>query len=335
MRAPGMNRFHLPGVLMICAGIVLPQTTCRAGDGLVAFVAAPPVDTHSVLDVRSLGECQQASLAGARCLPAGEFLGGHRRLANFSGVLWLLGTVGLTGEEHVLVVGDSSDHREFVGGLLFLMGQRKVSILTAAVSRLPDPEPTQAGRARSATREVVFQAPVRGDRVRLREELKQQIHTREAPVLLDGRTEQEYWGLRIRANRGGHIPGAQHLPSAAVGKERSEGFALPSGIGSRLPVAYGHDTYEGLVYLSRLTAGGVEVALLLDGWSGWAADTTLPVDSVTYPEKRFDRVERAGTAAGNTHVAWPVLIAAMIAGAVLTAAGFWLGRSLAAARGRV
>ena len=118
----------------------------------------------------------------------------------------------------------------------------------------------------------------------LRSELRQLLAGDTPPVLLDGRTEEEYWGVRIRAARGGHLPGARHLASASLKRMRPELLALPEA-----PlVAYGGDAFEGLAYLARLIALGVDASLYLEGWSGWASDGSLPVDSLS-----FSRHERS------------------------------------------
>ncbi len=56
---------------------------------------------------------------------------------------------------------------------------------------------------------------------------------------------------------------------------------LPAGARA---IVYGHDSVDGLAALARLTAQGVEASVLLDGWSGWAADGSLPADAVAYPQ---------------------------------------------------
>ena len=82
-----------------------------------------------IVDVRPQELCLKGSLSGARCLPAADFFGPHGRLVNFPDLSWLLGTAGLSGSEHVFVVGISPLKRDFVAGMLYLAGQEKVTIL--------------------------------------------------------------------------------------------------------------------------------------------------------------------------------------------------------------
>lgn len=127
------------------------------------FAVTDRIETDSVVvDSRPLRDCLHASLPGARCLPAADFLDPQGRLPAERELLWLFGTAGLTGEEKVLVVGDSAGSRDFVAGLLYLSGQRRVHVLTAPLGPLlaarTDAIP---GGERGMTRTAVFVAPMR------------------------------------------------------------------------------------------------------------------------------------------------------------------------------
>lgn len=115
-----------------------------------------------VIDSRPLPECLNASLPGARCLPAADFLDAQGRLPSERDLLWLFGTAGLSGEESVLVIGDATGSRDFVAGLLYLAGQRRVQVLSAQFAPLlaarTDARP---GRERGMTRTTIFTAPMR------------------------------------------------------------------------------------------------------------------------------------------------------------------------------
>jgi thiosulfate/3-mercaptopyruvate sulfurtransferase len=235
-----------------------------------------------VIDARPLAACREKSLAGARCLPAADFLGPHNRLPSARDILWLLGTAGLSGEETVLVVGDNPSARDFVAGLLWVAGQRRVQVLAQPFGRLPEGVAAGPGRERGMVRETVFTAPMRDGLLLLRDELRAQ---RPTPLLLDGRTEGEYWGETVRAARGGHLPGAVSLPALRLRAALEAGDVRPVLPDGR-PVAYAHDAYEGLAYLTLLVAGhGVAARLYAEGWAEWAADGALPADAVSYPER--------------------------------------------------
>jgi len=90
-------------------------------------------------------------------------------------------------------------------------------------------------------------------------------------------------------------------------------------------VIYGHDAFEGLIYLARLHARGIDARLYLEGWAGWASDGGLPADSVTYPDH--------AAVAGHQHsqgdrsdFGLPILMGAGIGAALLAFAGLLSGR---------
>lgn len=256
--------------------------TANAADTTISYTADIRITNNSViLDTRKMKDCLDATLPDARCLPASDFLGPHRRLANISGLLWRLGTAGLTGDEHVLVTGDTSTDKEFIAGLLYVAGQRQISLLTEPVESLAS-NATDSGIPRSTIREKVFQSRMRSDRVLLRSDIANIIHTRPAPRIIDGRSELEYLGQNRHAARGGHIPGAQHYPLDANSFAQTGTLT----VNDKDAVAYSHDSYSGLVYLARLLASDVQARIYLEGWVGWASDGALPADNMTFPSRR-------------------------------------------------
>ena len=306
--------------------LIMSMTSANASP--VAYVNAVPETSGAILDARNLASCEKASLPQARCLPVRDLLGPHSRLANISGLLWLLGTAGLKGDEDVLVIGDSARDRDFLAGLLYIAGQKQVTVLTRSVTNLKAKGLTlKPGLARSTTREAVYQAAMRSGAVVLRNELLQMIRSDAPPVILDGRSEKEYWGATIRAARGGHIPGAQHSPRGdwrAVPE-----FKSPVQLGENTrPVLYGHDVRQGLGFLARAVAAGLRARIYLEGWAGWASDGALPVDAATYPERRARAVPAATPAAKPTsgQTSHLTLVGLVVTGLALAGAGFFLGR---------
>lgn len=303
------------------------------GDGAIAYTADPgqALKEGAVpIDARALSACRARSLPGARCLPAADFLGPHGRLASIRDMLWLIGAAGLSGNEHVLVIGNAPRERDFVAGILYLAGQKKISILTQPVARGGglDKDALVPGEERAATRQAVFQAPMRDDLIVLRGELASAMRRGNPPVLLDGRTDEEYWGKTVRGLRGGHIPGAQHVPARVLRSAVAGGRAVVTDAAE--PVAYGHDALEGVAFLTLLTAGaGVRARVYLEGWSDWAATTALPADSVTYPDRmKPDPMKTAAAPppAAAAGISWPLLIAAAFAGGGLVFGGFMVGK---------
>lgn len=258
-----------------------------ASASTITYTTKVPVGSRTIVDTRPASLCEDASLKGARCLPAADILGPHKRLANFSGLLWLLGTAGLKGDERVLIVGDQGRDKEFLAGLLFITGQLSLSVLTTPVSKLSKAH-LSPGEVRSKTRETVYRAPMRAARIILRRELLALLRSPKPIVILDGRSESEYWGKTIRGMRGGHIAGAQHLAMTSLRPRAAK--VPPIHIGpSTLAIAYGHNEYEGLIYLSRLVASGIDARVYLEGWTGWASEGSLPADNATYRDLRIRR----------------------------------------------
>jgi len=237
------------------------------------------------VDARAEDACLHYTVRGAHCLPAADFLGPHGRLASFREIYWLLGTAGLSEQAHVLVVGDDPTERDFVAGMLYLCGQRKVSILTIPIARGAGLEQAQMGQGtgRGMTRNPIYLGVVREGRIVLRDELAQALTSNHPPLLLDGRSEDEYWGARIRAMRGGHLPGAQSLPMLKARRQMAKNtLQLPLRDGL---VVYANDPFESVAYFTLLRAGaGAEVRVFQDGWVDWANHPALPMDTITYPD---------------------------------------------------
>ncbi len=279
-----------------------------------------------VVDARPLAACREKSLVGARCLPAEDFLGPHKRLPSARDLLWLLGTAGLSGGEPVLVGGQDVAARDFVAGLLYIAGQRSVRVLAEPVGRvLAGGGDSAPGRERSMIREAVFAAPMRDGLLLLRDELRDELRAlRPQPMLLDGRTQEEYWGETVRAARGGHLPGAVSLPALQL--RGAQKPVLPEGS----PVAYAHDAYEGLAYLTLLVAGhGVSARLYAEGWAEWAADGALPADAVSHPVRAQPATEKSQSPQDGGARSPALLAVALVLVATAFAAG-WFARRRAA-----
>ena len=314
-------------VLAAVLAALLVAATAGAADEFAYVRSAPTGDGVVIVDSRPLDDCRAKTLAGARCLPSADFLGPDRRLPDARNLLWLLGTAGLAGDEQVLVVGQDVVARDFVAGVLHVAGQRGVRVLTEPVVRVLDGGATAGpGRERAMIREQVYEAPMRDALLVLRDEL---AAMRPLPALLDGRTDAEYWGEVARAARTGHLPGAVSLPAPQLRAALDPAAArpvLPDPARER-PVAYAHDAYEGLAYLTLLVAGhGVPARLYAEGWAEWAADGALPADAVGFPERAMHAA--ADEPAPRAGVLRPESALAAAVALILAAFAFgrWTGR---------
>ncbi len=313
--------------LGLAFGLALSVSAAEASDFFYVGEATPLLDAGAtVVDSRPLALCQERSLKRARCLPADDFLGPHRRLPSLFDIRWALGAAGLTGDETVLVVGDEPTARDFVAGILYLAGQREIAVVRAPIGRNAGgaSDALAPGTGRGLTREKIFQAPARDELWLLRGDLTARAEDVPPAVLVDGRSEGEYWGQTVRAARGGHLPGAESAPAGAA----RAALARDESIGpwSGEPVAYAHDPFEGIAFFTLLRAGaGIPARVFPGGWAEWAADGGLPADAATYPDRAG-----VGPAAAKPHAsgtpAWVAVLAGLALAATFGAAGYYLGR---------
>ena len=274
-----------------------------------------------IVDVRPQELCLKGSLSGARCLPAADFFGPHGRLVNFPDLSWLLGTAGLSGNEHVIVVGISPLKRDFVAGMLYLAGQQKVTILRLSFAEL-EAESLSAGQKRANIRSAVHSTPFRAEMIILRNELDALLKSNKLPDLLDGRSEKEYWGENIRTFRGGHLPGAQLLPATELrALLKKDTQSIPD---FSAPIVYAHNTLESVAYFSLLRAGfGIEARVFLTGWADWAMEPSLSVDSLSYPDKQALNKSSNPEIPAQTYNYWLLASVVILAGLVLMAWGIF------------
>jgi len=269
-------------------------SSARSNESAVLQYATNVSDAGTVdriIDTRSQASCRKSTLADAICIPVEDLMAPQQRLANWSGILWLLGSAGLSGDERVLLIGEKSPRRDFLAGVLLLAGQRQIVVLRQPLSELLANKVDPAkGVVRASTRTQVYSAPMRSELIVLRDELQQLIQG--DVVLLDGRTEAEYFGTVIRAARGGHIPGAVYAESLEP---------MHSQSASSLAIAYAHNTFESLVYLVKLHQQSIAARVYLAGWAEWASDGSLPADSVSYTSKSLSAASVVPDTANDNH----------------------------------
>lgn len=244
-----------------------------------------PAGADVVIDTRPAADCAKGSVGpDARCLPPDLLFGPHGRLVDPKVLLWRLGTLGLNGAERVAVIGDDPTVRDAAAALLHIAGLAAVTVVETSIAALA---PSGPGRTAGLVREVVYTAPMRDDLLILRDELADLLRSGAAPVVVDGRAEEDYWGGRVRATRGGHLPGAQSLPAERL--RASRGRPLPDVLPPVGPVvAYAHGPRDGLAFFTALTVQGTAARLYPGGWAEWAA-SPLPADAQTHPDDPADR----------------------------------------------
>ncbi|HUW98289.1 MAG TPA: rhodanese-like domain-containing protein [Acidiferrobacter sp.] len=252
---------------------------------LLAITAIPRsmVAGAVVVDTRPVAVCVHRSFTGSRCLAPREFLGPHGRLVNMRDIRWLLGTAGLSGAETVVVVGDHMTRENFVAGILYLAGQRRVEVAYQSFTPwlAAQPEAATAGSAHGMLRQPIYTAWPRTRLIVLRGELARLLKAGSRSYLLDGRPLSQYWGRQIRGLRGGHIPGAQPFPMGNLRRALGAGDVQLPPVGSA--IAYAQDPYRSIAYFAFLRILGLPVHVFPGGWVDWSTHTNLPVDSETYP----------------------------------------------------
>ncbi len=266
--------------------MLFTQQSFAIGYSPISYVDAIPEESK-IVDVRVESECRKSTLAKANCLPIEELMASKQRLANFSGLLWKLGTVGLNGSEHVLVIGNKMTRKDTMAGILHLAGQYRISILKPSMTELIDSKSKWSfskGTLAPPTRIQVWQTLMRSDNIVLHNEMMQLV-LHNNPTILDGRSDEEYWGQVVNAHRGGHIPGADSSSYSywfdAAGSMKT---AVPlDSISTDHPViAYAANSYASIGYYARLIAAGLTPRVYLDGWVRWASQSDLPVDAGSY-----------------------------------------------------
>lgn len=134
------------------------SSSAISADGLMSVTQVQDARQTHVIDIRDVEACEDASLPGARCLPMNNFVDASGKKIGFHALRWLLGTVGLSGSEHVLIISNTPENARTVGPLLYQAGQMHVSILNTAFVAVDN---APGGESRSMSRETVFIAAMR------------------------------------------------------------------------------------------------------------------------------------------------------------------------------
>lgn len=222
-----------------------------------------------VIDARALSACRDRSLARARCLPALDLQGPRGELPSFRDILWALGTAGLSGGETAIVAGDDAVARDFVAGVLYLSGQRRVWIVRQSLSELLRNRRfvTGPGMQRGMLRSQIYRAPMRDHSILLHAELQRELTDKPDLVPVDGRGKRDFRGAEGRSR----IRGALNVPLALVHRSAVDGQPVLPGTSQY--VAYGYAGPDSIALFAYLTAvTDADVRVLLNGWRSWAGN---------------------------------------------------------------
>jgi len=147
-------------MLLTCCVAFACGASARESASLAAISDISDGMQGHVIDIRNEESCLAGSLPQARCLPVGHFIDPTGKDISFHALRWLLGTIGLKGDETVLVIGDDRENTQRVGALLHRAGQHRVRMFDKPFSA---PANAPSGAPRSLSRETVFTAPMRED----------------------------------------------------------------------------------------------------------------------------------------------------------------------------
>ena len=148
--------------LTLLVVVLAPSVQAESNLSMISGYALT-TGNEKLIDARTEKVCIENALADAICLPTERFIGTYGRIANMRDIRWLLGALGLTGAETVIVFADDPQRRDTVTAVLYLAGQKKLIRVIEPVSRLLEHGGLRRGNSRIAAlfRISVFEVPVR------------------------------------------------------------------------------------------------------------------------------------------------------------------------------
>lgn len=241
-----------------------------------------------LIDTRPVVDYWRGHIAGARHFDPFPF---HHRDTSEAGLrifrdqlTWIFSTLGLGGKETVVCYEDNSGMRATrVAWALEYMGHPAVRILD--------------GGLQVASMELVMTAPritpthfvtaTRDATIASYEYIRERLG-RPGYQIFDVRTEEEYFGERVRARYGGAVPGAIHrewvhnLDDRGRFKPASQLRAEFESLGLRPEneiIPYCQGAYRSAnAYVALRMAGYSKVRNYLGSWAEWGNYDDLPID---------------------------------------------------------
>jgi thiosulfate/3-mercaptopyruvate sulfurtransferase len=242
-----------------------------------------------LIDTRPPGEYWAGHLEGARHFDPFPFHHsdtGDAGMNEFRGQLaWIFSALGITGRETVVFYENESGMRATRGAwLLEYMGHPAVRILDGGLNQVPDQKLVSTSNAVTPTN---FQGNPAEPAIATYKYIADHLGHQEVQIF-DVRSDEEYFGERVRARRGGAIPGAIHRdwrqnlddrgafkPAAQLRTEFEQMGLSPSR--EIIPYCQGGYRSANAWYALRL-AGYPRVRNYLGSWGEWGNREDLPIE---------------------------------------------------------
>ena len=245
-----------------------------------------------LVDTRAAAEFWAGHLEGARHFDPFPFHHsdtGEAGMNEFHGQLvWIFSALGITGRETVVFYESNSGMRATRGAwLLEYLGHPSIRILDGGLNNMAEKKLV------TTTAEVIptnFAQALQHNSLATYRYVADHLGHSEVQ-LFDVRSDEEYFGERVRAHRGGAIPGAIHrdwthsLDASGAFKSAGELRTELEQIGLRPEreiIAYCQGGYRSAhAYYALRLAGYPRVRNYLGSWGEWGNREDLPIEKPT------------------------------------------------------
>jgi len=240
-----------------------------------------------LIDTRPVKDFHGGHLSGARHFDPFAFHHtdtSERGVAEFGAQLqWIFSALGITGRETVVFYENESGMRAARGQWsLEYAGHPKARMLDGGLKAAGETLTTRVGKFAAADFELSPRAEILATYAHLLDRIG-----RPGVQIFDVRSDEEYFGERVRAKHGGAIPGALHqdwtaaLAADGTVKSPAELRAQFEAIGldpAAEIVTYCQGGYRAAhAYLALKIAGYPKVRNYLGSWAEWGNRDDLPI----------------------------------------------------------